>query len=134
MLEPLTLNLARTGVDLLPAIEAAAFGRIVQIDDDARGGPADAVIERFVALIEVCAEGQEAGPVPARPRLSGLLQELAEHGRFVHCATTVLVLGSDHGVQLPVAVLTVGRSEAPSRTVLVPRRAEPATGPAATRH
>lgn len=134
MLEPLTLTIARSGADLLPAIEAAAFARIVQIDDDARAGPATAVIERFVALIEVCAEGQAAGPGPARPQLSGLLQELEGQGLFVHSATTALALGSDQAVRLPVAVLTVGRSDTPTRTVLVPPRAEPATWPAATRH
>ena len=125
-LNPLTLAFAETGRDLLPAVEAAGYGRVVQVDDGLEHGPETPALMQFLAAFEDCAESGGPDPSAVVLRLNGCLEQLSGVGLAVHAAVTDIAIGDEQPARIPLAVLTIGRSSAPTRTVYLPDRAEPA--------
>jgi hypothetical protein len=123
--QSLELRLAESGQELAVAIEAAQFARVID-----QGSPEDpdeaAAIEAFVELFATGAEGW--GELGAAAR-AGLLSELGErigalerHGWFVHWGTGAIEVAGrrQNALQLPLAVLSLSRSGAPTLEVRIP--------------
>jgi hypothetical protein len=124
-LQQVELRLAGSGRELAAAIEAAQFARV--IDQGSPEDPEDAVaIEAFVVLFTAAAERwDELGQVTRAgllARLGEQLDTLARRGWFVHRATSALgVTGRQQGaLQLPLAILSIGRSSEPSIRARIP--------------
>lgn len=125
-LSPLTLQAAETGRDLLQAVEAAGYGRVVQVDEGLEHGPDAPALMQFLAVFEDCAETGAGDPAAATLRLGGCLAQLSSAGLTVHAGVTEIAIGDEQPSRIPLAVLTIGRSALPTRTVYLPDRAEPA--------
>jgi hypothetical protein len=120
------LQLAETGTELLPAIEAAQYARVID-----HAAPASVVEEEaltnFLRAFCACAETWEELQVVRRSRalagLSAELEALQRCGLFVHWAAIDAGLAKARGrATMPLAVLTIGRSNQPQ--VRVQLRAE----------
>jgi hypothetical protein len=118
------LRLAEAGGDLLPAIEAAQFARLVDQPEDADASEAVAV----AALVETFASAAEAWDDLAAPgrnallaRLGAQLDELERVGLFVHWGRVSLMLGETEGGRpLPLAIVSIGRAAPPTIEVTIP--------------
>jgi hypothetical protein len=128
------LQLAETGMDLVPAIEAAQFARV--IDRSVPADPAEeATIESFAELFAAAAEGWEEFVAAERggllARLGDQLERLEALDWFVHWGRVELALPRPDGtsLQLPLAVLSIGRSGAPTREVSIPGAVALDSGP-----
>ena len=119
------LQLAETGTDLVRAIEAAQFARVIDRGAPA-GGAEEASIDGFAELFAAAAEGWEelaaADRAALLARLGAALERLEQLGWFVHWGRIELALPrpDDAPYQLPLAVLAIGRSGTPTRTVALP--------------
>ena len=118
------LRLAEAGGDLLPAIEAAQFARLVDQPEGADEREAAAI----AALVETFAHAAEAWDdlaAPARSallaRLGGQLEALERVGLFVHWGRVSLSLGEAAGGRaLPLAIVSIGRAGPPTIEVTIP--------------
>ncbi|HSA80400.1 MAG TPA: hypothetical protein VLE23_06225 [Geminicoccaceae bacterium] len=120
-----TLQLAESGRDLLAAIEAAQFARLV--DRSEPDGPAEAAaVDGFVDLFLAASESWD--DVAAVER-AGLLARLGERldrlegcGLFVYWCRVELAVARTDGtaLQLPLTILSIGRSGAPTIEVAIP--------------
>jgi hypothetical protein len=119
-----TLQLAESGRDLVAAIEAAQFARL--IDRDEPEGPAAAAVGAFVELFSVAAESWDDLAAVERAgllaRLSEELDRLESDGLFVYWGRVALTVArADHeALQLPLAILSIGRSGEPTVEVSIP--------------
>jgi hypothetical protein len=119
------LQLAEAGRDLVAAIETAQFARV--IDRGEASGAADAVsIHAFAERFEAAAESWEdlaaADRARTLARLGEQLERLERGGWFVHWGRLTLAVAraEREALQLPLAVVTIGRSGAPTRRVAIP--------------
>jgi hypothetical protein len=119
------LRLAGSGEELAAAIEAAQFARM--IDQGAPEDPAEAAaVEKFVELFASAAERWDQLGAAGRARLLSELGErldgLERRGWFVHWATGAIGVADRRpgGLQLPLAILSVGRSNQPKLPARIP--------------
>lgn len=122
--ETVELCLAEAGSDLVPAIEAAQYARLV--DHEEPGEPDDAgAIARFLEALAGAAEDWEASDEEARRslvvRLGALLEDLEKAQLHVHWGVLGRTFTTTGGIaRLPVAVITISGTALPSRQVLLP--------------
>jgi hypothetical protein len=120
----LELRLAEAGTELWTAVEAAQYARLISHDPPASAAEAQAVT-RFVEAFAACAEAWDGLEVMQRTgALAGLsahLDALQRCGLFVHwAAVDGGIAASDRPVTMPLAVLTIGRSNLPNAYVQLP--------------
>jgi hypothetical protein len=118
------LQLAETGMELRPAVEAAQYARAIDHAPPASVEEEDA-LARFLEAFCGCAETwEELQPVSRSSALAGLsarLEALQRCGLYVHWAATKGCLAAAGGrATLPLAVLTVSRSSLPEARVRLP--------------
>jgi hypothetical protein len=135
--QTIELRLAETGSELTPAIEAAQYARVIS-HDPASGAAEQQAIARFVAAFVECAETwQDLEAVRRMGVLAGLsaqLEALQRRGLFVHWAAIEAgIAEAGRRVRMPLAVLTVSRSDLPTANVQLPGELEvtPQSGPTA---
>lgn len=123
--ESVELRLVEAGSEFLPTIEAAQYARV--IDHDEPSTPAEAgSIESFLDAFADAAEAWEGlGAGERAVRLANLgdrLEALEAVGLHVHVGTLQrrFAVAGRGAPALPMAVLTVGRSDLPTRQVLLP--------------
>ena len=131
-----TLQLAESGRDLVAAIEAAQFARLV--DRNQPHGPTEAaVVEAFVESFLAAAERlDDVAPVERAgllARLSERLDRLEGRGLFVYWGRVELTLARPDraALQLPLAILSIGRSGEPTIDVAIPSALALDPGPGA---
>jgi hypothetical protein len=112
------LQLAETGTELWPALEAAQYARLIS-----RGAPASAAEEQavghFIEVFGMCAETWEELHVTRRAGalagLSARLEALHRCGLFVHwAAIDGGIAETGRRVTMPIAVLAISRSDLPT--------------------
>jgi hypothetical protein len=135
--QTIELRLAETGSELGPAIEAAQYARVIS-HDPASGAAEQQAIARFVAAFVDCAETWEdleaVRRIAAIAGLSAQLEALQRRGLFVHWAAIEAgIAEAGRRVRMPLAVLTVSRSDLPAAHVQLPGELEvtPESGPTA---
>jgi hypothetical protein len=117
-----TLQLAESGRDLVAAIEAAQFARLIDRDEPEGA----AAVGAFVELFSVAAESWDDLAAVERAgllaRLSEELDRLERDGLFVYWGRVALAVArADHeALQLPLAILSIGRSGEPTVEVSIP--------------
>lgn len=123
--ETVELKLVVTASDLISALEAAQYARLIQPDDPESEQEADAMIA-FVQAFGACTEAWESGRESERTlalgRLGAHTEALENLRLYVHAGATRVDLtepGQD-AMPMPVAVLTITRSSLPTTTVLLP--------------
>jgi hypothetical protein len=126
--QTIELKLAETGTELWPAVEAAQFARLINHE-----GPASAAeegaITRFVEAFAGCAETWEDLQAERRAGalagLSAQLEALQRCGLFVHFAAIEAgIAEAGRRVTMPLAVLTIGRTDLPETRVRLPDELE----------
>jgi hypothetical protein len=127
------LRLAEAGGDLLPAIEAAQFARLVDQPEDAderEAAAALALVEAFASAAEAWDDLAAAGRNAWLAKLGAQLEELERVGLFVHWGRVSLMLGeADGGRPLPLAILSIGRAGPPTIEATIPGAVTLDTGP-----
>lgn len=123
--ETVELRLAEAGSDLMAAIEAAQYARVVDHED--AGTPDESVaIDRFLETFADAAEKwEDLGAGERRALLAGLgdlLEELETLGWYVHWGILrrQFLLADRTAARLPVAVLTISRSGLPTCRIMLP--------------
>lgn len=118
------LSLVEAGGDLLPAIEAAQFARLVDHAEPADGDEAAAIsalLEGFERAAEAWDELTASGRVARLAELGEALDGLERVGLFVHWGRVTLLLDeAGGGRQLPLAMLSISRSAAPTIAAAIP--------------
>jgi hypothetical protein len=137
--ETVELRLAETGTELGAAAEAAQFAQLIsqtELDSPAE----EHAVSRFVEAFATCVESWDGQPeVARRQALAGLSPRLAALealGLFVHWGVvrrTVTTVAQGKFV-LPVAILTIGRDQAPASVVLLPTELRAAADTVGPRH
>ena len=122
------LHLAETGTELRPAVEAAQYARLISHDPPANAAEEQAVA-RFADAFAACAESwEELEPIRRAGALAGLsaaLEALERCGLFVHWAALERrIAGSSGVVRMPLALLTIGRTNLPIAHVQLPGELE----------
>ena len=122
---PVTLSLARTSIDLWPALEAAQFARLVNRDPPTGEAQASAM-QTFIAIFTELAESWDSVPVASRmPTLEGIdryLVRMRDNGIHVHAAAAACAFTAPGATpqSLPLAVLNLGGARSPELTLMVP--------------
>jgi hypothetical protein len=122
------LHLAETGTELRAAVEAAQYARLISHDPPASAAEAQAVA-RFKDAFATCAEcWEELEPVRRSGALAGLsaaLEALERCGLFVHWAALERrIAGSSSALSMPLALLTIGRTNLPIAHMELPGELE----------
>jgi hypothetical protein len=131
-----TLHLAESGRDLVAAIEAAQFARLIDRDEPEGQGEA-AAVGAFVELFTAAAESWDDLAAIERAgllaRLSARLDRLESDGLFVYWGrVAVAVARADReALALPLAILSIGRSGEPTIDVSIPSALALDPGPGA---
>jgi hypothetical protein len=135
--QTIELRLAETGSELGSAIEAAQYARVIS-HDPAPGAAEHEVIAGFIRAFEECAETWEeldaVGRIGAVAGLSAKLEALQRHGLFVHSAAIAAgITEAGRRLRMPLAVLTISRSDLPTARVRLPGdlAVTPESGPTA---
>lgn len=120
-----TLERASRGSDLWSAIEAAQSGRVVLHDDPADAAEAEAILRLAAALDRAVEAWEEEGLQNKAPLLRPIdesLADLAPTGLSLYwgCVERTVVLDGDTDVPMPVAVLALSRSKAPTQRIEMP--------------
>jgi hypothetical protein len=118
------LQLAETGAELWPAVEAAQYARLINHEPPASAAE-DAAITRFVAAFAECAETWEDLQAERRAGalagLSARLEALQRCGLFVHwAAIDAGIAQSGRRVSMPLAVVTISRTNLPEARARLP--------------
>lgn len=124
-LKSVELSLAETGSELVPVLHAAQFARFVRPAEPETDGEAQAM-KGFIETFATCTEawgGAAAARAGLLAALSRGLAALETAGLFVHAGATTVEL-PDGGREVPVAILTLGRTAAPTLSVMVPVEVE----------
>jgi hypothetical protein len=131
------LQLAETGMELRPAVEAAQYARVIDHAAPASVAEEEA-LTRFLEAFSTCAEAWEELQIVRRTSalagLSAQLEALQQCGLYVHWAAISARLAAAGGrVTLPLAVLTISRSNLPEARVQLRDQLEiaPEGGPTA---
>jgi hypothetical protein len=111
------LQLAETGTELWPALEAAQYARLIDREAPASAAEEQAITE-FIEVFGMCAETWEELHVTRRAGalagLSARLEALQRCGLFVHwAAIDARIAETGRRVTMPLAVLTVSRTNLP---------------------
>lgn len=123
--ETVALRLAETGTELGAAAEAAQYAQLVSHAELESPAEEQAVL-RLVEAFAACVESWEGQPeVARRQALAGLsprLEALETLGLFVHWGVVrrTVTTVAQNAIVLPVAILRIGRSQAPTTIVLLP--------------
>jgi hypothetical protein len=135
--QTIELRLAETGSELGPAVEAAQYARAIS-HDAAPGVAEEEAIAGFVRAFVDCAETWEeldaVGRIGAIAGLGAKLEALQRHGLFVHWAALAAgIAEAGRRLRMPLAVLTISRSDLPSARVQLPGdlAVTPESGPTA---
>lgn len=126
--QTIELRLAETGSELGPALEAAQYARVIS-HDPTPGAAEGHAIARFVAAFIDCAETwanlEAMRRLGALAGLTAQLEALQRHGLFVHWAAIEAgIAEAGRRVRMPLAVLTVSRSDLPTAQVRLPGELE----------
>ena len=118
------LQLAETGTELAPAVEAAQYARLINHEPPASGAEEQA-ITRFVEAFTTCAETwEDLQAVRRAGALAGLSAQLDALQRcclFVHwAAIDAGIAQAGRRVTMPLAVLTISRTSLPETRVRLP--------------
>ena len=105
------LQIAATGSDLAPALEAAKYARRNRPDEPESEREADAML-RFIEAFGAATETWQAGAAATFTGLSAPLGALESLGLYVHAGATRASLGESR-VLMPLAVLTITRTSLP---------------------
>lgn len=111
------LQLAETGTELWPALEAAQYARLIDREAPASAAEEQA-ITHFIEVFGMCAETWEQLHVTRRSGalagLSARLEALQRCGLCVHWAAIDAGIGqTGRRVTMPLAVLTISRTNLP---------------------
>ena len=122
--QTIDLQLAETGTELWPAVEAAQYARLINHEPPASAAE-DEAITRLVQAFAECAETWEELQAERRAgALAGLstqLEALQRCGLFVHwAAIDAGIAEAGRRVTMPLAVLTISRSNLPEARVRLP--------------
>lgn len=128
-LKAVELDLAETGMELKDALEAAQYARFIKPDEpenELEARTMTAFVEAFSAGTEVWETGSPTDRTSALTALSARLEALEQLGLFVHAGAVQLRYTPEGGepVDMPVAIVTITRSNLPSGVVLVPAEIE----------
>jgi hypothetical protein len=133
--QTIELQLAETGTELWPAVEAAQYARLINHESPASAAEAEA-ITHFVEAFATCAESWEDLQAERRAGalagLSAQLEALQRCRLYVHwAAIDAGIAESDRRVTMPLAVLTISRSNLPEARMRLPGELEvtPESGP-----
>jgi hypothetical protein len=126
--QTLELKLAETGTELWPAVEAAQFARLINHEPPASAAE-EVAITRFVEAFAGCAETWEDLQAERRAGalagLSAQLDALQRYGLFVHwAAIDAGIAEAGRRVTMPLAVLTISRTDLPEARVRLPDELE----------
>jgi hypothetical protein len=118
------LQLAETGTELWPAIEAAQYARLINHEPPGNVAEEEA-ITRFVAAFASCAESwqdlQAERRAGALAGLSAQLEALQRCGLYVHwAAIDAGIAESERRVTMPLAVVTISRTNLPEARMRLP--------------
>jgi hypothetical protein len=122
------LHLAETGTELWPAVEAAQYARLIN-QEPSESAAEEQAVTRFIEAFGACAETweglqavQRAGALAG---LSAQLEALQRCGLFVHwAAIDAGIAQAGRRVTMPLAVLTISRSNLPKMQVRLPDELE----------
>jgi hypothetical protein len=119
------LQLAEAATDLLPAIEAAQYARVVDHAEPADAGEAEAIdeaVETYLEAAEAWDELTPSGRERVLAKLGDHLDGLDSGGLFVHWGVVKLALpdGSGQVRELPLAILSIDRLALPTIEVAIP--------------
>ena len=131
-----TLQLAESGRDLLAAIEAAQFARLVDRNEPqapAEAAAAAAFEDMFLAAAESWDDVAAVERAGLLARLSERLDRLESSGLFVYWGQVELAVArADRtALQLPLAILSIRRSGEPTIDVAIPSALALDPGPGA---
>jgi hypothetical protein len=126
--QTIELKLAETGTELWPAVEAAQYARLINHEPPASAAE-DEAITRFIEAFAGCAETWEDLQAERRAGalagLSAQLEALQRCGLFVHWAAIDAGIAEAGGrVTMPLAVLTISRTNLPEARVRLPDELE----------
>jgi hypothetical protein len=126
--QTIELKLAETGTELWPAVEAAQYARLINHEPPASAAE-QAAVTRFVEAFAGCAETWEDLQAERRAGalagLSAQLEALQRCGLFVHWAAIDAGIAEAGGrVTMPLAVLTISRTDLPEARVRLPDELE----------
>jgi hypothetical protein len=126
--QTIELKLAETGTELWPAVEAAQYARLINHEPPASAAE-EAAITRFVEAFTACAETWEHLQAERRAGalagLSAQLEGLQRCGLFVHWAAIEAgIAEAGRRVTMPLAVVTIGRTDLPEARVRLPDELE----------
>ena len=126
--QTIELKLAETGTELWPAVEAAQYARLINHEPPASAAE-QAAVTRFVEAFAGCAETWEDLQAERRAGalagLSAQLEALQRCGLFVHwAAIDAGIAEAGRRVTMPLAVLTISRSDLPEARVRLPDELE----------
>ena len=132
------LHLAETGTELWAAVEAAQHARLINHEPPESAGE-EQTLTRFIEAFGACAETWEdleamhrAGALAA---LNAQLDALQRCGLFVHwAAIDAGIAQAGRHVTMPLAVVTIGRSNLPKVQVRLPDELEVAAEGGPTAH
>lgn len=132
-LKTVELSLAESGSELTQALEAAQYARFIKPEDPESEAEANAVgafVDTFTTCTELWEQGTAAGRTGVLTQLSDRIEELERCGLFVHAAAVQLDFAPEPGevLRMPVAIVTITRSNVPSGVVMVPSEIEAETG------
>lgn len=125
------LSLAETGNELAGALEAAQYARFIKPEEPDTEAEVEAMTA-FVDAFSTCTEVWEAGSATDRTSaltaLGTSLEALEKLGLYVHGGAAELDYTPDEGeaIKIPVAIVTITRSNAARGVVLVPTEVEAA--------
>ena len=129
------LQLAETGTELRPAVEAAQYARLIDHEPPTSAAEQEAItrlVEAFAECAETWGELQAERRAGALAGLSAQLEALQRCGLFVHWAAIEAgIADAGRRVTMPLAVLTISRSALPEARVRLPDALEvtPQGGP-----
>lgn len=136
--QTIELKLADTGTELWPAVEAAQYARLITHEPPASAAE-EAAIARFLEAFATCAETweelQAARRAGALAGLSAQLEALQRSGLFVHWAAIDAGLAeAGRRVTMPLAVVTISRTNLPEARVRLPDELEVTSDRGPTTH
>ncbi len=132
-LKAVELSLAESGGELTPALEAAQYARFIKPEEPESEAEAQAVgafIDAFASGTEIWEQGTPSSRTGVLAQLSARIEELERCGLFVHAAAVQLDFALEPGqmLRLPVAIVTITRSNLPRGVVMVPSEIEADAG------
>ncbi len=133
--QTIEVQLAETGTELWPAVEAAQYARLINHEPPASAAEEEAIarfVEAFAACAETWADLQAERRTGALAGLSAQLEALQRCGLFVHWAAIEAgIAEAGRRVTMPLAVVTISRTNLAEARVRLPDALEvtPEGGP-----